>query len=137
MPDLPQRPPSLLAGAVVQGVEAAGVLAASVLAGIDAGSGRSYHTDSGIVLTVIGVVTAIGLGSVAAGLAGMRPWSRTPALLTQLFTGIVSIYLVQGHRYDWGICGLVLAVAGFVTLLTPPSMRALTRRPDAPANQGD
>jgi hypothetical protein len=127
-PEPPQRPLSLTAAAVVQGVEAAGVFFASVLAGVDASSGRSYHTNSGIALTVIGIATALALGWVAAGLARARPWSRTPALLTQLFTGIVSIYLVQGHRYEWGVPGLVLTVAGFVTLLVPPSVRALARR---------
>jgi hypothetical protein len=109
----------------VQAIEAAGVLGASVLAGIDTGSGRSYHVSSGIALTAIGVATAVGLGYVAAGLARVRRWSRTPALLTQLFAGIVSIYLLQGHRYDWGGPGLALALAGLVALLVPPSMRAL------------
>ncbi len=124
----PRRPRSLAGAAVVQAVEAVGVLFASVLAGVDAGSGRSYHTNSGVALTVIGVVTALALGYVAIGLAGARPWSRTPALLTQLFTGIVSVYLLQANRYEWAVPGLVLAVAGFVTLLVPPSLRALARR---------
>jgi hypothetical protein len=121
-----QRPRSLLVAAVVQAVEAAGVFLASVLAAIDAGSGRAYHADSGIAITVIGIATAAALAWVGFGLAHVRYWSRTPALLTQLFTGIVAIYLVQGQRYDWGIPGLVLAAAGFVTLLIPPSTRALT-----------
>jgi hypothetical protein len=125
VPELPRCPRSLLAGAVVQAVEAAGVLGASVLAGIDTGSGRSYHASSGIALTVIGIVATAGLGYVATGLARARRWSRTPALLTQLFAGIVSIYLIQGHRYDWGGPGLALAAAGLVALLVPPSMRAL------------
>jgi hypothetical protein len=76
----------------------------------------------------------VALGYVAVGLARARHWSRTPALLTQLFTGIVGIYLVQGHRYDWGVLALVLTAAGFVTLLLPPSLRALTGgRPVPPA----
>ena len=62
--------------AVVQAVEAAGVLGASVLAGIDTGSGRSYHTSSGIALTVIGVAAAVALGYVATGLARARRWKR-------------------------------------------------------------
>jgi hypothetical protein len=125
----PRRAWSLIAAAVVQGVEAVGVLLASVLAGVDAGSGRSYHTNSGIALTVIGIGTALALGYIAVGLAGSRSWSRTPALLTQLFTGIVSIYLVQSQRYEWGVPGLVLTVAGFVALLIPPSLRALSGGP--------
>ena len=120
---------------MVQGLEAVGVLFASVLAGVDAGSGQSYHASSGIALTVIGIVTALALGYVAGGLARARPWSRTPALLTQVFTGIVSIYLLQAARYEWGVPGLVLAVAGFVTLLVPPSVRALAREPRPPADQ--
>jgi hypothetical protein len=137
MPDLPQRPRSLLAAAVIQAVEAAAVLGAAVLAGVDAGTGRSYHASSGVALTVIGLVTALLLGLVASGVARARRWSRTPALLTQLFVGIVSIYLIQGHRYDWGVPGLVLAVAGLVLLLIPPSLRAFTSEPASPAGPGE
>ena len=126
---MPQRPRTLAGAAVIQGIEAAGVLAASVLAGVDTASGQSYHANSGIALTLIGVCTGIVLGYVATGVARIRPWSRTPALLTQLFCGIVSIYLIQASRYDWGAPGLVLALAGLVTLLVPASTRALARAP--------
>jgi hypothetical protein len=127
-----QRPPAVLGAAVVQAAEAAGVLVASVLAGIDAGNGRSYQAASGIALTLIGVGTAVALGLVAAGLARARRWSRTPALLTQLFTGIVGVYLVQGHRYSWGIPALLLGATAFVALLLPASVRALAAGRAAP-----
>ncbi|MFI5064916.1 MAG: hypothetical protein ACHP9Z_13200 [Streptosporangiales bacterium] len=120
-----ERPPSLLGAAGVQAAEAVVVLAASVLAGVDAAGGKSYQQGSGIALTLIGLATAAALAWVAAGLARGRRWSRTPAMLTQLFVGIVGIYLVQGDRYDWGVPCLVLAVAGFAALLAPPSLRAL------------
>ena len=126
---MPQSPPTLRVAAVVQAVESALILAATVLAGVDAAAGQSYHVSSGIALTVIGVAAVAALGFVAAGLARARRWSRTPALLTQLFAGIVGIYLLQGHRLDWGLALLVLAVLGFAMLLSPPSMRALTSRP--------
>ena len=131
-PQRPRRPRRLAVAAVVQAAEAAGVLCASVLAGIDAGSGRSYHVNSGVALTVIGVATAAALGLVAWGIARVRSWSRTPALLTQLFTGIVSIYLLQAPRYEWGIPGILLAVTGFVTLLSPAGVRALAGGPPSP-----
>jgi cytochrome b len=119
---------------VVQGIQAAGVLGASLLAGLDLVGGKSYHVNSGIALTVIGVVTALGLGYVAAGLARARRWSRTPAVLTQFLTGLISVYVVQSRQYAWGVPGLVLAVAGLILLLVPPSTRALTRpQPAAPA----
>src|SRR6266576_4801062 len=125
-------PATLRAAAVVQAAEAALVLAATVLAGIDTAAGRSYQTGSGIALTVIGAASAAALALVAAGLARARRWSRTPALLTQLFAGIVGIYLLQGHRLDWGLALVVLAVLGFAMLLSPPSLRALTSGQQAP-----
>ena len=123
---MPDTPLTLRGAAVVQAVESLVVLAAAVLAGVDAASGQSYHVNSGIALTVIGVLAAAGLAWVALALARARRWSRTPALLTQLFVGIVGIYLLQSHRLDWGVVTVVLAVLGFAALLSPPSMRALT-----------
>jgi hypothetical protein len=125
----PQRPPLLIGAAVVQSIQAAGVLCASVIVGIDTAAGKSYHLDSGVALTLIGIATAAALGYIAFGLARVRSWSRTPALLTQLFTGIISLYLIDGHRYEWAVPGLVLAVAGFVTILAPRSIRALAGLP--------
>jgi hypothetical protein len=126
-----ERPPSLLGAAGVQAADAAIVLVATVLAGVDTATGQSYQVGSGIALTLIGLATAAALAAVALGLARVRKWSRTPALLTQLFVGIVGIYLVQSDRYEWGVPCLVLAVTGFAALLAPSSMRALTRRPAA------
>jgi hypothetical protein len=122
----------LRAAAVVQAAESVLILVATVLAGVDAAAGQSYHVSSGIALTVIGVVAVAALGFVAAGLARARRWSRTPALLTQLFAGIVGIYLLQGHRLDWGLALVVLAALGFIALLSPPSLRALTSGQQAP-----
>jgi PPE-repeat protein len=124
-------PASLRIAAVVQAAESAVVLVATVLVAVDTAAGQSYHTSSGIALTVIGVAVAAALALVAAGLARARRWSRTPALLTQLFFGIVGIYLLQGHRLDWGVALVVLAAAGFAAVLTPPSMRALVGREEA------
>ena len=123
---MPQSPPTLRGAALVQAAESAVLLAATVLAGVDAATGQSYHVNSGIALTVIGLAAAAALAWVAVGLARARRWSRTPALLTQLFAGIVGIYLLQGHRLDWGLVLVVLAVLGFATIFAPPSMRAFT-----------
>ena len=128
-------PATLRAAAVVQAAEAALVLAATVLAGVDTAAGRSYQTGSGIALTVIGAASAVALAAVAVGLARARRWSRTPALLTQLFFGIVGIYLLQAHRLEWGVPLLVLAAAGLASLLAPPSLRALARQGQAKPEQ--
>lgn len=127
------RPVSVLLAAAVEALQAAGVLAAAVFAGIEALQGKAYQNSSGVALTLIGIGTAVVLALVASGLLRVRRWSRTPALLTQLFTGIIGIYLVQGHRYWLGVPALALAVAGFVCLLVPSSIRALAFTPQDPA----
>jgi hypothetical protein len=131
----PPRPPTITVAIAIEALEAALVLVAAVLAGIDTARGRSYQLSSGIAITVIGIATAALLGLVAAGLRRPRRWTRTPALLTQLFTGIVGIYLLQGGRYGWGVPAILLALAGFATLLAPPSTRALTVGLPQPADR--
>jgi hypothetical protein len=123
----PSPPPrSVLVAAVVQAVEATGVLAASGWALAETLGGHSYQRSSGVAITLIGIGTAIALAFVARGLRAERRWSRTPALLTQLFTGIVAVYLLQAPRLDLGIPAIVLAIAGFGALLAPASFRSLT-----------
>ena len=103
-------------------VQAIGVLLAAVLAGIAAIEGKSYQNASGIAITAIGVGAAIGLGYVAFGLAKTRRWSRTPALLTQLFTGIIGIYLVLGGALLFGT-GLFLSLYRDWLLALPAKVR--------------
>ena len=122
----PQLPRSVLAAATVELVEAVGVLAAAVLAGVATANGDSYELASGIAITAIGVGTAMALALVARALRAGRRWSRTPAMLTQLFTGIVAFYLIQSGRLDWGIPAILLAIAGLAALLTPASVDVLT-----------
>jgi hypothetical protein len=121
-----ELPRSVLAAAVIEVVEAVGVLAAAILAGVATANGHSYLRASGIAITVIGIATAAALALVARALRARRRWSRTPAMLTQLFTGIVAIYLLQSGRLDWGIPAIVLAIAGLAALLTPASIEVLT-----------
>jgi chromate transport protein ChrA len=126
-----RTPGTVLAAAAVQAAEALGVLIASAIAAVDTASGRSYHLSSGIAITIIGVCVAALLGLVALGLRRASRWSRTPAVLTQLFVAIVAIYLLQARRYDWGIPAILFAAGGFATLLAPASLRVLTPgRPD-------
>ncbi len=116
----------MLAAAVIEAIEATGILLAAILAGIATAAGHSYQTASGIAITLIGVGMAALLAFVALGLRRARRWSRTPAMLTQLFAGIVAVYLVQSGRLDWGVPGIVLAVGGVAALLAPSSVRLLT-----------
>jgi hypothetical protein len=124
---VPQRPATLLAAAAVLAVESLGLLVAAAVVGADTAGGHAYQLASGVALTLIALAFAAAVGAVAVGLARSRYWSRTPATLTQVFVGVVAVYLLEGHRYGWGAPMIALAVAGLVTLFAPPSMRALLR----------
>ena len=102
------------------------MLVASVLAAVATARGHSYQLTSGIAITLIGIATSIGLALVARAVRSGRRWSRTPAMLTQLFIGIVAIYAIQSDRLDWGIPAILLAIAGLVALLAPASVDMLT-----------
>jgi len=123
-----RRPPMLTLAAVVTALEAAGLCMAGVFSATDTAAGRSYNASSGIAFTVLEFIVVAGVTWIAFGIARMRPWSRTPAVMTQVVTGIVAIYLLQAHRFGWGIPAMVLAVAGLAALLAPASLRALTRQ---------
>jgi len=120
--------PMLRIAAAALAVEAVGVCVAVILNAIDSASGNSWTTSNAIAFIVMEIVVAVGVAWLASGVARVRPWSRTPAVMVQLLTAVIGIWLLQAHRYAWGIPALLLAVAGFAGLLAPASLRALTRR---------
>ena len=117
----------LLVAAAAQAAEAAGLCVAAVLNVIDSASGRAWTTGNAIAFIVLEVIVAIGVAWIASGIARVRPWSRTPAVMTQVFTAVLAVSLLQAHRYEWGVPALLLAIAGLAGLLTPASLRALAR----------
>jgi len=121
-----QLPRSVRIAAAVEAVEALALLTGSVLAGIATISGHSYQRASGVAITIIGIATAIALALVARAVRAGRRWSRTPAMLTQIFAGIVAIYLIQSGRLDWGVPTILVAIVGLAALLTPASIEVLT-----------
>ncbi len=114
--------------AAVQAAEALGLCVVIVLNVIDSASGNTWTASNAIALIVIEAAVAAGLAWVAYGIARARPWSRTPAVLTQVFTAMIAVWLLQAHRYAWGVPALLLAVAGLAGLLAPSSWRALARQ---------
>src|SRR5450755_14993 len=123
------RPSALLLATAAEGIEAAMLLFAAVLTATDTASGRSYQRSSGIALTLIAFGAVIVVALIAVGIYRVRRWTRTRALLTQLFVGTTGVYLLEGHRLDWGLPALLVALAGFTGLLVPPSWRALAIDP--------
>ena len=109
-------------------LEAVGVCVAVVANAIDDVNGRTSTQSNAIGFMLFEFIIAVGVALIALGVHRVQPWSRTPALIVQVFTAMIAIWLLQAHRYDWGLPALVLALAGFAGLLAPASLRALNRR---------
>jgi hypothetical protein len=124
-----RTPAGLKLAAAAQVIEAVGLCVAGAFAAASTADGRSYQLASGIALVLIAFGTAAGLAAIAVGLARARPWSRIPAVMTQVFVVIAGFTLLDGHRPEWGVPALVLAVLCLAGLLTPASLRALNRPP--------
>ena len=122
--------PMLLVAAGAQAAEAAGLGVAIVLGVIDWASGHTATAANAIGFIVLEAVVAVGVAAIAWGIVRVRPWSRTPAVMTQVLTAVIAVVLLQAGRYGWGVPALLLAVAGFAGLFTPSSLRALARDAD-------
>jgi len=123
------RPRALRLAAAAQALEAAGMCVAAAFAAVATADGQSYQKASGIALTLIALGVAVLFAAFAAGLARARPWTRTPVVMTQLAIGVWGIYLIGGHRPEWGVPALLLAACCLAALFTPASLRALNRPP--------
>ena len=123
------RPRALRVAAAAQAAEAVGMCVAAAFSAVSTADGQSYQLASGVALTLIAIGTAAVFAAFAVGLAKAKPWTRTPVVMTQLFVGAAGIYLLNGHRLDWGVPTLLLAGCCLAALFTPASLRALNRAP--------
>jgi len=122
-------PNLLLLGAAAQGLEAAGLLVVIAANLIDLADGRTYQRSGAIAIIVVEVIVAIGVAAIASGIVRARPWTRTPAVMTQVFTLIIAVWLLEAHRLAWGLPALAIALAGLAGLFAPTSLRKLSRPP--------
>jgi hypothetical protein len=121
-------PHLLWLAAAAQGLEAVALFAVIAVNLGNLAGGQTYQTSNAIAIIVIEFITAIGVAWIASGIVRTRPWSRTPAMMTQVLVIIIAIVLIQAHRFGWGLPALVVAVAGLAGLFAPTSFRALARR---------
>ncbi|HXL91221.1 MAG TPA: hypothetical protein VN969_19935 [Streptosporangiaceae bacterium] len=123
----PASPPATLRlAAAIHLAEAAGMLAVTGICAAATASGAATRTGNGAGIAVLAFCFALGLAGLAVGLAKVRPWTRTPAVMCQFFVIVGAFVLMNGHRL-WCIAAIVLAVATLAGLFAPPSLKALNR----------
>lgn len=102
-------PPAVRAAAALVGVQALGLGAVAVLALL---SGLRTRAPAGELIGQLAyyLVLGVGVAAVGYGLVRGRRWSRTPAIVIQIISGAVGVWLLTASGQPlWG--GLVLGVA--------------------------
>lgn len=79
---------------------------------------------AGAIFAVFG----LGIGWAGRALFKVRPWARTPAMLTHLFIVIISYPMFQDAKFGEGLPLAAYGVAGLVLLFVPASHQVLSRR---------
>ncbi|TDC09255.1 hypothetical protein E1267_08085 [Nonomuraea longispora] len=120
------RPLTLLIAAAVVALEGLVALGLGVLVAVQTLTGTPGNVTTALAESGFALLVAAGLLWVAwGGLLRMERWGRSPAVLTQIFMLIIAITLIRSDQPQLGIPLVVVAVAGFVTLLAPPTTHAL------------
>nr|WP_201761467.1 hypothetical protein [Nonomuraea sp. K271] len=107
----------------MEGIVALGL---GVLVAVQTLTGTPGNVTTALAESGFALLVAAGLLWVAwGGLLRMERWGRSPAVLTQIFMLIIAVTLIRSDQPQLGIPLVVVAVAGFVTLLAPPTTHAL------------
>lgn len=123
VPRLADLPTPLRTVVVLLAAEGVGVLVGGLYVAI---APLWRHVDTSLALTEVeaALIAATGAGLlwVARGLAGLRRWARSPAVLTQLLAVPVGVSLLQVGLTAYG--AVVVAVPAIVLLLLLGSPQA-------------
>ncbi|MGW0809599.1 hypothetical protein [Nonomuraea sp. NPDC002799] len=121
-----RRPLTLLAAAAVVALEGLIALGLGVFVAVATLTGTPDDMTTAVAEAAFGVLIGAGLLWVAwGGLFKLERWGRSPGVLTQIFMVPIAVTLIQSDQPQLGIPLIVVALAGFVTLLAPPTTHAL------------
>ncbi|MGW3353226.1 hypothetical protein ACWDA3_58900 [Nonomuraea rubra] len=120
------RPLTLLIAAAVVALEGLVALGLGVYVAVETLTGAPDDVTSALAVAGFGLLVGAGLLWVAwGGLFKMERWGRSPGVLTQIFMLPVGGTLITSSQPQLGIPMIVVALAGLVTLLAPPTTQAL------------
>ncbi|RAY13429.1 hypothetical protein DPM19_20415 [Actinomadura craniellae] len=123
------RPLSLRGATAIEALEGAAALAFGLFVGWETITGSPVDIMSAIGVTVLALLGAAGMFAVARGLYRMEPWSRAPAVLTQLFALPVAVSLINSDQRGYGVPLLVAAVVALILMLYGRTTDVLVGRP--------
>lgn|GEM_PF-2878006 len=128
------RPPALTVAAALVAVQAVASLVATVALLVAGGGahGARQALGAGLVVTLLLLAWAAGLGMVAWGLARLRRWSWSPALLAEALILLLSWGGLHSSTRAWHGLAAATAVVCLVCLSVPAARVPLGHGPGAP-----
>lgn len=122
------RPGTVTAAAVLTGIFALAMTVYGVYLLIAGATGKPVLAGRAETAGAIFLFFGLGLVLVARGLARVRPWARTPAMLAHFFIVVFSYPLwLQDGKFVQGVPLALYGLAGLVLLFVPASHAVLSR----------
>ena len=119
VPDGTRPAPALVAAAGLVAAQAVALLVVAASYALELARGDAEDTAVATSITVMSLVTGLGLGLTARGLLARRRWSRAPALVANLLALPVVWPLLTEGRPVLGIVLIGWAIAVVVLLFAP------------------
>ncbi len=119
------RPRTLFLAAALEAVVGLIAIGGGLFTAVETLVGEPRNTATALGVAVLALGGGALMLKVAHGLYRAERWSRSPAVLTQLFLVPVAVSLVQSGQPQWGYPLVVIAVCALVALLSRPTSTAL------------
>jgi hypothetical protein len=116
---------TLIVSAAVEAAEGAAGLGFGFFAGWETIAGKPLDLGGAIGVAVLALLGGLGMLAVARALWRAERWSRSPAVLTQLFALFLAWNLIQSHQPWYGVPLAVGAIIALIALLSGPTTAAL------------
>lgn len=112
------------------GAELLGVAALAVILVVDLIALPLAALETAIALLVLTVLLTVALGAALAGVWRGRGWARAAAVVYQVLQFAVGVGALQGvfAQPNWGWPLILVAVAGFVMLISRPAAEWMSDR---------
>jgi hypothetical protein len=120
-----RRPFTLIISAAVEAAEGLAGLVFGLFVGWETIAGKPVDLASAIGVAVLALLGGLGMLAVARGLLRLERWSRSPAVVTQLFALFIAWNMIQSEQPGYGVPLVVAAVLALIGLLSGPTTTAL------------
>jgi hypothetical protein len=125
----------LIISAAVEAVEGVAGFGFGLFVGWETIVGKPVDLASAIGVAVLALLGGLGMLAVARGLLRAERWSRSPAVVTQLFALFLAWNMIQSEQWWYGVPLGIGAIVALIALLSGPTTAALAEEDEDSAGK--